>query len=163
MNQQEATRARAVSWLRAGRTVKEIMSYGDFFNKKTVVGEADLASQLTWLQPFGLICVGRLWIKVRAKPHNKTKNLILKIRGWWCPRQEHRGEHLQEVQVPDRGCRRCWWQFYWLNWFSVRSCAILFLLQWNRMVSSCAVSFKKKIRIYRCHPVVHFTHPPHGF
>jgi hypothetical protein len=45
MNQQEATRAGAVSWLRARRTVKEIMSYGDF-NKNTVVGEGDLASQL---------------------------------------------------------------------------------------------------------------------
>ncbi len=59
MNQQEATRAGAVSWLRAGRTVKEIMSYGDF-NKNTVVGEGDLATQLTCLQPFGLFCVGRL-------------------------------------------------------------------------------------------------------
>jgi hypothetical protein len=35
MNQQEATRAGAVSWLRAGHTVKEIMSYGHF-NKNTV-------------------------------------------------------------------------------------------------------------------------------
>jgi hypothetical protein len=34
MNQQEATRAGTVSGLRAGRTVKEIMSYGDF-SKKT--------------------------------------------------------------------------------------------------------------------------------
>ncbi len=30
MNQQEATRAGTVSGLRARRTVKEIMSYGDF-------------------------------------------------------------------------------------------------------------------------------------
>ncbi len=58
MNQQEATRAGAVSWLRAGRTVKEIMSYGDF-NKNTVVGEG-LASQLTCLQPFGIFSMGRL-------------------------------------------------------------------------------------------------------
>ncbi len=35
MNQQEATRAGEVSWLRAGRTVKEIMRNGDF-NKNTV-------------------------------------------------------------------------------------------------------------------------------
>ncbi len=35
MNQQEATRAGAVSWLRAGRTLKVIMSNGDF-NKNTV-------------------------------------------------------------------------------------------------------------------------------
>jgi hypothetical protein len=30
MNQQEATRAGAVSWLRAGHTLKEIMSNGKF-------------------------------------------------------------------------------------------------------------------------------------
>jgi hypothetical protein len=35
MNQQEATRAGAVSWLRAGRTVKEIIRNGHF-NKNTV-------------------------------------------------------------------------------------------------------------------------------
>jgi hypothetical protein len=35
MNQQEATKAGSLSVLRAGRTVKEIMSYGDF-RKKTV-------------------------------------------------------------------------------------------------------------------------------
>jgi hypothetical protein len=44
MNQQEATRAGAVSWLCAV-TVIEIMSYGDL-NKNSVVGEGDLASQL---------------------------------------------------------------------------------------------------------------------
>jgi hypothetical protein len=38
MNQQEATKAGSLSVLRAGRTVKEIMSYGDF-RKKTVYDE----------------------------------------------------------------------------------------------------------------------------
>ncbi len=131
------------------------MSYGDF-NKNTVVGEGDLASQLTWLQPSGLFWVGRLWIKGQSKASQKNQGPDLKDQeGDGVPRQKHRGENLPEDQVPDWGCRRYWGQFYWLNWFSVRSCANLFSLQWNRMVFSCAVSRKTKLkfRIYRCHPV----------
>ncbi len=134
-------RAGSVSWLRAGRTVKEIMSYGDF-SKNTVMGEGDLASQLTWLQPFGLFCVGRFWIKGQSEASQQNQEPDPENQGGnGVPRQEHRGENLQDFQVPDRVCRRCWWHFYWLNWFSERSCANLFLLQWNRIVFSSAVSF----------------------
>ncbi len=80
MHQQEATRAETVSWLRAGHTVKEIMSYGDF-NKNTVVGEGDLASQLTCLQPFGLFGVGRLWIKGQSKVSQQIQGSDLKVMG----------------------------------------------------------------------------------
>ncbi len=43
----------------------EIMSYGDF--NKNPCGEGDLASQLPWLQPFGLFSLWRLWIKGQSK------------------------------------------------------------------------------------------------
>jgi hypothetical protein len=42
MNQQEATRAGAVSWLRAGRTVKEIMSNGDFDKNSDYDGKMEV-------------------------------------------------------------------------------------------------------------------------
>ncbi len=109
MNQQEATRAGAVSWLRAGRTVKEIMSYEDF-NKNTVVGEGDLASQLTCLQPFGLFCVGRFWIKGHSKVSQQIQGSDPEDKGGdGVPRQGHCGEGLHELQVHDRGFLHNWW------------------------------------------------------
>jgi hypothetical protein len=54
MNLQEATRAGAVFWLRAGRTVKEIMSYGDF-NKNTEAvdmnGRFQMQGGKNWILP----------------------------------------------------------------------------------------------------------------
>jgi hypothetical protein len=80
MNPQEATRAGAVSWLRAGRTVKEIMSYGNF-SKNTVVEKEIWPPSSPDCNPLDYFVWGVSELRVRAKPHNKTKNMILKIRG----------------------------------------------------------------------------------
>ena len=82
------------------------------------MGEEDLASQLPWLQPFGLFCVGRLWIKGQSKVSQQNQGPDPKDQGGdGVPRQEHRGEGLQAVQV------------HWKTRFSVCSSADLFLLQ----------------------------------
>jgi hypothetical protein len=80
MNQQEAQRAGAVSWLRAGRTVKEIMSSGNF-SKNTVVEKEIWPPSSHDCNPFDYFVWGVSELRVRAKPHNKTKNMILKIKG----------------------------------------------------------------------------------
>jgi hypothetical protein len=80
MNQQEATRAEAVSWLRAGRTVKEIMSYGDF-NKNTCWEKEIWPPSSPDCSSLDCLACGVFEWRVKAKPHNKTKNLIMKIRG----------------------------------------------------------------------------------
>ncbi len=78
------------------------MSYGDF-NKNTVVGEGDLASQLTCLQPFGLFSVGRLWIKGQGKVSDQIQGSDPEDKGGdGVPRQGHRGEGLHDLQVQDR-------------------------------------------------------------
>ncbi len=94
------------------------------------VGEGDLASQLHCLQRCGLFCVRCFWTEDHstATQLNQGPDLEDK-RGDGVPRQEHRGEGLQEVQVPDRGCRHCWWQFYCMNCLSVCFSANLFLIQ----------------------------------
>ncbi len=45
------------------------------------VGEGDLASQLPWLKPLDHFAWGVFELRVRAKPQNKTNDLILKIKG----------------------------------------------------------------------------------
>ena len=59
-------------------------------------------------------------LRVIANPPKNQRPDPLHHGGNGVPHQEHRGEVLQEIQVPDRCCRRCWWQFHWINWFSVR-------------------------------------------
>ncbi len=115
---------------------------------RTLVREGDLASHLPWLQPFGLFSLWRLWIKGQSKAWQQNQEPDPEDQeGDGVPRQELRGENLQEVQVPDWSRCRCCWQFYWLNWFSVCSCANLFLSM-KADCFSCAVSFKKnKIKI----------------
>jgi hypothetical protein len=112
----------------------------------TVVVEGDLAPSSSDCSPLDYFAWGVFELRVIAKPHNKTKNLILNIRGvmvslspgtsWQKPTR---------VQVPDWGCRRCWWQFYWLI-LSTFLCQPVFTSM--KSVFSCAVSFKKnKIKI----------------
>ncbi len=66
--------------LRAGHTVKKIMRYEDF-NKNTVVGEGDGLPAPLIVAFRTILRRASLKLRVRAKPRNKTKNLILKIRG----------------------------------------------------------------------------------
>ncbi len=57
-----------------------------------------------------------LWTIIRGAFLNEGQSTALQLNqdadledqgGDGVPRQEHYGEGLQEVQVPDRGCRRC--------------------------------------------------------
>ncbi len=61
-----------------------------------------MASQLPLQQPCGLFCVGRLWIEGQSTASQLNQGPDLEDQGSdGVPRQEHRGEDLQEVQVPD--------------------------------------------------------------
>ncbi len=121
------------------------------------MGEEDLVSQLHCLQPCGLFSVGRFWIEDQSTASQLKQGPDLEDQGVdGIPRQEHHGDGLQEVQVPDRDCRRCWWEFYSTNWFSVCFSTNLFLINeivWFPSVMCHIKKTKWKFRIYRCHPV----------
>ncbi len=64
------------------------------------VEQGGLASQLIWLQSFGLICVGRLWVIGRGKASVQNRGPDPEDQGGdGVPRKGHRGEGLQEIQV----------------------------------------------------------------
>jgi hypothetical protein len=57
--------------------------------------------------------VGRFLIKGQSKASQQNQGPDPKDQGDdGVPREEHRGEDLQAVQAPDRGCHRCWRHFY---------------------------------------------------
>ncbi len=62
------------------------------------MGEEGLASQLAWLKPFGLFCVGRYWVKglrIASKQNQQPDQEDEGDDG--VPRQGHHGEGLQEI------------------------------------------------------------------
>ncbi len=64
------------------------------------VGEGDLASQLPCLQPCGQFCVGRFGVEGQSTASQLNKGPDLEDQGGdGVPRQEHRGEGLEEVHV----------------------------------------------------------------
>ncbi len=69
------------------------------------VGGGGPASQLAWLQPFWLFCMGRLWIKVNAKSCNKSSDLIQKMKEVMGSLSR---DTLHELQVQDRGSLYSW-------------------------------------------------------
>ncbi len=67
------------------------------------VGEGVLASQLTLLKPFGLFCVGRLWVIGQCKVSQKNRVSEPEDEGGdGVLRQGHRGEGLLVVQLQDQ-------------------------------------------------------------
>ncbi len=57
--------------------------------------------------------MGRFLIKGQSKASQQNQGPDPKDQGDdGVPREEHRGEDLQAVQAPDRGCHRCWRHFY---------------------------------------------------
>ncbi len=91
------------------------------------VGEGGLASHLTRLQPFRWCCVGVSDLRVKAKPHNKTEDLIQNIKEvrWRGPstgtpsRKHWSGTH--------GGWCHYWRPFCWINLFTMCSSAIFIL------------------------------------
>ncbi len=84
----------------------------------------------SWLQSFGLFCVGRLWVNGLGKASQLKRGPDPEDQGVdRVPLQGHHGEGIQVVHVQDRGCWCHWRRFHWT----------LFTLL--------------KSQIYRCHPV----------
>ncbi len=121
------------------------------------VGEGGLSSLLSWLQPFWLFCVGRLWIIGHCNVSQQIQWSDPEDEGGdGVPRQGHPGEGLHELQDQDRGCLHSWRQFYWICGLPI--CISAHFFYFNKIGWFSAVLFhlkerRKKFRIYRCHPV----------
>ncbi len=98
-------------------------------NPLGVVGEEGLASQLTWLQPFGLFCVWRLSVTGQCKASQQNWGPDPEDEGGDdVPWQGHQGEDLLEVKVQNQGGCHCWLPFHCIIWFSICSSAHFFLV-----------------------------------
>ncbi len=122
------------------------------------MGEESLASQLAWLQSFGLFCVWCTWIKGQRSSLQQYRGPEQEDEGGdGVLRQGHRGEDLQEILLLDRGCRCRLWQFDKIREFSIHFSVTFFYF--NKIGSFSAVLCPflwnlLKFRKYRCHPVV---------